>query len=155
MATQHQLSKEKMQELKAELQNLTQVRRKEVAVELEEARALGDLSENAEYHAAREEQAEVEARILELETILKTASVVHRHKSDKVIVGSVVEIQKKGVKVSAVYTIVDVNEVDLMNKKISANSPLGSEMMGKKVGDSFELKVGGKNKTTYQITALD
>ncbi len=154
MSAQYQLSKEKKQELEAELKDLIEVKRKEVAGELEDARALGDLSENAEYHAAREAQAETEARIIELESILKDSIVIKHNKTDKVAVGSQVELQKKGTKNSVVYTVVDTNETDIAQQKIAADSPLGIAMVGKKVGDSFELKVGDKNKTTYKIISL-
>ncbi len=128
------LSKEKHHELKEELEFLTHVRRKEIAEALEAAKALGDLSENAEYHSAREAQAAVEERIMVLEEILKNAVIVGgKHKTDAVGIGSVVSI-KRG-REEKTYTIVGSEETDVAAGKISNKSPLGEAMMGKKKGD--------------------
>ncbi len=128
------LSKEKHHELKEELEFLTHVRRKEIAEALEAAKALGDLSENAEYHSAREAQAAVEERIMVLEEILKNAVIVgSKHKTDAVGIGSVVSI-KRG-REEKTYTIVGSEEADVAAGKISNKSPLGEAMMGKKKGD--------------------
>ncbi len=130
------LSKEKFEELKAELELLTHVRRKEVAEALEAAKALGDLSENAEYHSARETQAGNEERIMVLEEILKNAVIVgSKHKTDSVGIGSHVTV-KRG-KETKTYTIVGSEESDVPAGKISNKSPLGETMMGKKKGDHF------------------
>lgn len=130
------LSKEKQDQLKEELEFLTHVRRKEIAEALEQAKSLGDLSENAEYHSAREAQAGVEERIMVLEEILKNAVVVGgKHKTDTVGIGSVV-IVKRGKEVQT-YTIVGSEETDVMNGKISNKSPLGEAMMGKRKGEHF------------------
>lgn len=131
------LSKEKHEELKQELAFLTHDRRKEIAEALEAAKALGDLSENAEYHAAREAQAGVEERIMVIEEILRNAVVVSstKHKTDSVGIGSVVTIKKD--KSERTYTIVGSEEADIANGKISNKSPLGEAMFGKKKGDSF------------------
>ena len=130
------LSKEKFEELKEELDFLTHVRRKEIAEALESAKALGDLSENAEYHSARELQAGIEERIMVLEEILKNAVIIgSKHKTDAVGIGSHVSV-KRG-RDSKEYTIVRSEEVDVAEGKISNKSPLGEAMMGKKKGDSF------------------
>jgi transcription elongation factor GreA len=130
------LSKEKFEELKEELEFLTHIRRKEIAEALEAAKALGDLSENAEYHSAREAQAGVEERIMVLEEILKNAVIVgSKHKTDAVGVGSIVTV-KRG-KETKTYTIVGSEEADVASGKISNKSPLGESMMGRKKGDSF------------------
>lgn len=130
------VSKEKLEELKVELDQLTRVTRKEIAETLEAAKALGDLSENAEYHSAREQQASVEARIMDLEEILKNAIVVtSRHKTDMVGVGATVTV-KRG-KDTKTYTIVGSEESNIEEGKISNKSPLGEAMMGKKKGDTF------------------
>lgn len=129
------LSKEKHEELKEELEFLTHVKRKEIAEALEAAKALGDLSENAEYHSAREAQAGVEERIMVLEEILKNAVIVSsRHKTDAVGIGSVVTV-KRG-KHSATYTIVGSEEADVVEGRISNKSPIGEAMMNKRKGDS-------------------
>lgn len=130
------LSREKHEELKKELEYLTHERRKEIAEALEAAKALGDLSENAEYHAAREAQAAVEERIMVVEEILRNAVIVStRHKTDSVGIGSVVTI-KKG-KEEKIYTIVGSEEANISLGKISNKSPIGEAMFGKKKGDQF------------------
>lgn len=129
------VSKEKFQELQKELETLMHVKRKEIAEKLEAAKALGDLSENAEYHAAREEQAGLEERIMELEQILKNAQIVSRSKKDYVSIGSKVVIEKGGKRSS--YAIVGSEEADVTLGKISNKSPLGESLIGKKKGDAF------------------
>jgi transcription elongation factor GreA len=130
------LSKDKHTELEEELEFLTHVRRKEIAEALEAAKALGDLSENAEYHSAREAQAGVEERIAVLEEILKNAVIVgNKHKTDAVGIGSVVTL-KRG-RDTKIYTIVGSEEADVATLKISNKSPLGESMMGRKKGEDF------------------
>ncbi len=130
------LSREKHDELNEELEFLTHVRRKEIAEALEAAKALGDLSENAEYHSAREAQAGVEERISVLEEILKNAIIVgSKHKTDAVGIGSVVTL-KRG-RDTKTYTIVGSEESDISVGKISNKSPLGESMMGRKKGEDF------------------
>ncbi len=129
------VSREKYQELQKELETLMHVKRKEIAEKLEAAKALGDLSENAEYHAAREEQAGLEERIMELEQILKNAQIVSKSKKDYVAIGSKVVIEKGGKKHT--YAIVGSEEADAAVGKISNKSPLGESLIGKKKGDTF------------------
>lgn len=130
------LSKEKHDELKKELEFLTHVRRKEIAEALEAAKALGDISENAEYHSAREAQAGVEERIRVLEEMLKNALIVGgKHKTDMVGIGSVVTVKRN--KDTKTYTIVGSEEADIASGKLSNKSPLGEGMMGKRKGDHF------------------
>lgn len=130
------LSREKFDELKTELDFLMNVKRKEIAEALEAAKSLGDLSENAEYHSARETQAGIEERIMVLEEILKSATIVGgKHKTDAVGIGSTVTI-KRG-RNTKTYTIVGSEEADVTAGKISNKSPLGEAMMGKKKGDKF------------------
>jgi transcription elongation factor GreA len=136
------LSKEKYEELKEELEFLTHVRRREIAEALEAAKALGDLSENAEYHSARELQAGVEERIMVLEEIIKNAVIMGgKHKTDTVGVGSVVTL-KRG-KEEKTYTIVGSEEANVAEGKISNKSPLGEAAMGKKKGDKFAYSTPG------------
>lgn len=137
-STKEYLSKEKFEELKKELDFLTHDRRKEIAEALEAAKALGDLSENAEYHSAREAQAAVEDRIMTLEEILKNAVIVSsKHgKSDSVGIGSVVKIRRG--KEEKTYTIVGSEEANIAEGKISNKSPLGEALFGKKKGDTFD-----------------
>lgn len=134
--TKEYLSKEKHDELNKELELLTHIRRKEIAEALEAAKSLGDLSENAEYHSAREAQADVEDRITALEEILKSAVIVGgKHKTDAVGIGSVVTVRRG--KETKTYTIVGSEEADVAGGKISNKSPLGESMMGKSKGDHF------------------
>jgi len=131
------LSREKHDELKEELDFLTSVKRKEIAESLEAAKALGDLSENAEYHSAREAQAGVEERIAIVEEILKNAVITGgRHKTDFVGIGSIVTVMRG--KESKTYTIVGSEESDILQGKISNKSPLGESMMGKRKGEDFK-----------------
>lgn len=131
------LSQEKFDALKAELNELITVTRKEIADSLEYARSLGDLSENAEYHAARELQAATEERIRRLEGIIKSAVIVSEKKKGIAAFGSKVTIKKKGDKAEYTYTIVGSEEADMREKKISHLSPMGEALMGKKKGEIF------------------
>jgi transcription elongation factor GreA len=134
------LSKEKFEELTQELDELKTTRRKEVAEQLEYARSLGDLSENAEYQEAREMQAAVEERIGKLESILKNAKIVQDgKKSDSVSMGSKVTVQKVHGDEKHVYVIVGAEETNMFEGKISYHSPLGSALMNKKKGDEFSF----------------
>lgn len=130
------LSKEKHAELTKELEYLTHQRRREIAEALEAAKALGDLSENAEYHAAREAQAAVEERVLQIEEILRNSVIVtSKHRTDIVGIGSVVTVRKG--KEEKTFTIVGSEEADIAQGKISNQSPLGKAIMGKKKGDEY------------------
>ena len=147
------LTKEKYQSLVDELDHLKKVKRKEVAENLEFAKALGDLSENAEYHEAREEQATIEDRIAKIESILKTAEIVTLHHSNIVDVGSTVTVKKEGEKGDIVYKIVGSEEANMAEGKISFKSPLGQSMLGKKKGDSFKF-VAPKGTFSYKVVDI-
>lgn len=139
------LSQEKFNELKQELDHLKSVRRKEIAEQLEFAKGLGDLSENAEYHEARQNQAETEERIAKLEIMLKQAVITEKHKGGMVGIGSTVVIQKSGEKKTEYrYQIVGSEEANTKEGKISNKSPLGEALMGKVKGDkiSYETPAG-------------
>jgi len=145
---QSYLTAEKFNELKAELDHLKTVRRKEVAESLEYARSLGDLSENAEYQEARDMQAAIEERILHLEKVIKEAKIVaHDKKGDVVVLGSSVTIQKEKEKNERTYTIVGSEEANIHEHKLSYLSPLGEALMGKMKGDEFTFDTpAGKQK---------
>jgi len=147
------LTNEKHQELQKELDHLRVDRRKEVAEHLEYAKKLGDLSENAEYHQAREEQAEVEDRIMRLETLLKTAVITGAGGKDIITIGSTLRLQKDGDNKSYVYTIVGSEEADMSHGKISNLSPLGSALLGHKKGDQVTINTP-KGKVTYTIVII-
>lgn len=130
------LSEEKLEELKKELEYLKGEKRLEIAERLKTSKEFGDLSENSEYSEAREEQAKVEARIIELEETLKQAAVIEKGGSiDKVRVGSSVTL-KKGNSVFK-YSIVGSNETRPEEGRISNESPLGKSLLGHKVGDKI------------------
>ena len=134
------LTREKFDELQKELTNLKTVRRKEIAANLEYARSLGDLSENAEYQEARDLQAATEERIVKLESILKSAKIVAHKKSDIVGLGSVVVIKKESENDTHRYTLVGSEEANMHERKISYVSPLGEALVGKKKGDTFSFE---------------
>jgi len=148
------LTREKFDELQKELDHLKKVRRKEIAESLEYARSLGDLSENAEYQAAREMQAAAEERIQRLESILKSASIVSHQKSDSAGLGSTVVIQKEGEKEHHEYKIVGTEEANMLERKISYVSPLGEAMMGKKKGDTFSFQTPS-GKMNYKVISVE
>ena len=128
------LTPEGFERLKQELQQLVQVRRKEIAARIQEAKELGDLSENAEYQSAREEQGVNEGRIEELEATLRSAVLIaDDQKASVVQVGSTVEIEIGGKHQK--MQIVGSNEADPMNGLISNASPMGQALLGKKVGE--------------------
>lgn len=147
------LTTTKFNELTRELEQLKTERRKEVAEQLEYAKKLGDLSENAEYHQAREEQAEVEDRIGRLENILKNAVIADKGSSDIVTIGSTVRVEKKGDNKSYLYTIVGSEEADTAHGKVSNLSPIGSALLGHKEGDTVTV-VTPKGTNNFTIMAL-
>jgi transcription elongation factor GreA len=144
------LTKEKFQEFKNELDFLKTTRRKEVAENLEYAKGLGDLSENAEYQEARELQASVEDRIMRLEMMLKSAVILSDRHEDIIGVGSTVIVRKQGEKEDRKYKIVGSEESDMAKNMISNLAPLGVALIGKKKGDSFNVKTP-KGEISYSI----
>ncbi|MCB9805612.1 transcription elongation factor GreA [Candidatus Nomurabacteria bacterium] len=144
------LSKEKIAELNEELKRLQTVRRKEIADQLEYSKSMGDLSENAEYHEAREDQAKNESRILQIEEILKNAVVLKHHSGENVDVGSTVTILKKGEETKHTYDIVGPEEADMGSGKLSYESPLGAALINKNKGDEFTFD-SPKGKVQYKI----
>jgi transcription elongation factor GreA len=142
----HFLTPEGKERLEQELRFLLQVRRPEVAEHIRLAREDGDLSENAGYDAAKEEQAHVEGRILTLENILKNARIIENHgHSSTVIIGSTVVVQEEGYD-SETFYIVGSAEVDPPRGRISNKSPLGQALLGKSAGDT--VKVNTPNGVT-------
>lgn len=144
------LTKDRYKELMEELDWLQTGRRKELADNLREAMTLGDLSENAEYHQAREDQASVEKRITELEVILKNAVIVKQNKFDVVSAGATVVVQKKESGENREFYIVGTQEVDMEKNKISVSSPLVQAMLGKREKESFIFK-SPKGVQEYKI----
>lgn len=150
MDREYYLTKEKYEELTDELEYLRNTRRQEIAKDLENAKALGDLSENAEYHEARQNQAQIEARIRELEAVLKYATIVAHKKTDTVEIGSTVTVRKGASKEDRDYTLVGSEEANMLSGKISYTSPLGSALMGKKKGEKFTFETPSGD-VTYTI----
>lgn len=144
------LTEEKYEEFKKEVAFLKTVQRKKIAENLEYAKSLGDLSENAEYSEAREMQASVESRISRLELLLRNAIIVSSHDVDRVTIGSIVTMNKIGAGDEVTYTIVGSEESDMSQMKISVKSPLGEAILGMKKNNevSFATPSG---KVSYQI----
>lgn len=141
------LTQSGVDELQAELDNLV-AQRVHVADRIRQARELGDLSENAEYQTAREEQDRLESRISELEHVLQNMQVIKKTKSDgKVRLGSTVSLKNDGK--SKEFQVVGTIEADPLNGKISDESPIGKALMGKAVGDKIEI-----NSISYKITNI-
>lgn len=142
MAGTHYLSQEGFDKLRAELDELKTTKRAEAASAIAEAREKGDLSENAEYDAAKEAQGLLEMKINELEKVMANARVLDSSQLDtsKVTVMSKVTIQNLKNKAEMVYQLVAQSEADLKAKKISVESPMGQGLLGKAVGDIAEVK---------------
>ncbi|RJQ14054.1 transcription elongation factor GreA [Candidatus Parcubacteria bacterium] len=133
------ISADKLKELKNELEILKSSKRQEISQRIEEAKKLGDLSENAEYMEAREAQDQNERRIYELEDLVKRAVVIQKSKpTGKVQIGSTIKV-KSGSETKT-YHIVGSEDADPLQGKISNESPIGKALLGKKVGDVVEIK---------------
>jgi transcription elongation factor GreA len=128
-------------ELETELDTLKNVTRKEVSEKIKEARSFGDLSENAEYDAAKDEQAEVEARINQIEYMLKYATVIENEESDIVTVGKKVKLSIFGGEET--YTIVGTTEADPYKNKLSYESPIGAACINRSAGDTVKAQTPG------------
>ena len=129
------LTKEGLAEIKAELEVLKKEKRPEIVKAIKEARSLGDLSENTEYHAAREEQAIIEGRIKELEYMADNATIIEEKASDKVKIGSTIVLSYVKDDEKETYKIVGSMEADPFENKISNESPIAKAIFGKKKGD--------------------
>lgn len=150
------LSKEGYEKLDKELRDLKTRGRKEIAEEISEARAKGDLSENAEYDAAKEAQGHLEKRIAELENTLATASIIDERNIDdsKAYLLSTVTILNKNTGKEMKYTLVSKDEADFKAGKISVDSPIGQAILGKEVGDVVDVKVPA-GKLTLEIRNIE
>jgi transcription elongation factor GreA len=140
------LTPEGAAKLQAELTDLTGPRREELAQRLRSAIQMGDLSENADYHKAKEDQAFLEGRIQEIEAVLRNAVIIEKKSSNIVEVGTTVTIQEGSFEPETFY-MVGAKEADPRNGRISNESPIGSALMGHKVGETVEANTpGGKMK---------
>lgn len=146
------VSKEGLEKFKQELDDLVNVKRKEIIERIERAKELGDLSENAEYAAAKDEQAFTEGRILELQDMITRAEIINGSgKVDLVRVGSKVKVRTDGTEVE--YEIVGVAEADPVAGKISNESPLGRSFLGRRVGDKIQIQIP-KGTVVYTILEI-
>lgn len=136
------LTYEGLQKMEAELQDLKINRRKAVAEKIKEARGQGDLSENAEYDAAKEEQAEIEVRIVKLEKLLRNAEVIDEEEivGDEIRIGCKVRLLDLEYNEEVEYSIVGSAEANPPSGRISDESPVGSKLLGKKVGETIEVE---------------
>lgn len=157
MAKEFKISALRLKELEQELFYLKTTREKEVAEQIKEARSFGDLSENSEYDEAKNEQAKIEARIVEIEAMLKNVEIIEDVKGNAktVMVGVKVRVLDEEYGDECEYRVVGSTEADPRNGKISDESPVGKALVGKKVGDEviveapggeFKLKVLGISK---------
>ena len=147
----YQITESGQRELERELEELKS-RRGEIADKIAAARDFGDLSENAEYDAAREAQGLLETRITEIETILQNASIIQAGSSSStVVLGSTVELEANGKTV--VYTVVGPVEADPLEGKVSNESPIGQALMGRAVGDTVTISTP-KGELAYAVVAL-
>ena len=138
-----------------ELAMLKGPKREELAARLKSAIEMGDLSENADYHAAKEDQGFLEGRILELETLLYNAEIVDENDIDQNIVniGNTVTVQEAGEKPES-YTIVGARESNLRERKISYESPMGAALMGKKPGETAEVPLPNGGHLVFKVLEI-
>ena len=150
MKKTYQITEKGKDDLEVELADLKS-RRGEIAEKIAVARDFGDLRENAEYDAARKEQGLVETRIAEIEEILQNAEIIQSSDGSAVVLGSTVELQSANKTVT--YTVVGPVEADPLAGKISNESPIGKELMGKKVGDEVKIKTP-KAEMVYIVKSI-
>ncbi|MBI5139090.1 transcription elongation factor GreA [Candidatus Nomurabacteria bacterium] len=151
--TGNYITEEKKKLLEDELQDLKGPKRKEILEALQYAKSLGDLSENAEYHQAREDQGKLEARIAKIEQILQSSEIATTHGGDTVDIGSKVVVEKVDSKEEKTYVIVGGEEADTALGKISHNSPIGVALAGHKKGDKVSFKTP-KGEVNYKIISV-
>ena len=137
------LTEEGLQKLRDDLHHARTVERQKISQEIAEARAQGDLSENAEYDAAKEAQGHLEARIAKLETTIANARVIDESEIDtsRARILSKVRVMNRKAKKEATYTLVSAEEADIRQQKISIDSPIGKALLGKELGDVVKVKV--------------
>lgn len=147
------ITQEGLRHLTEELEKLKTTSRKEIASRIQAAKELGDLSENAEYQEAKEEQGFVEGKIAELEFVIKNAQVIRKHHSGTVEVGSTIHVKSpKGV--TQIFTITGSQEADPVGGKISNESPMGKAFLGHKAGEMVEVK-SPRGILEFKIVSID
>ena len=146
------ITEEGLEKLKQELDYLKNIKRKEVAERIAAAKELGDLSENAEYSEAKDEQSFIESRIIELESIVRSVKIIKKNRRTSVVqVGSNIEVENNGKTMK--YSIVWSNEADPANGMISNESPLGKAFLGRKIGEEAEA-IAPKGKIKFKILKI-
>jgi len=150
------ISKEKYIELEEELKRLRSEERPKILEAIKEAKALGDLSENAEYKTAKDKQRFLEDRISELQEKLSRAQILNgdNFQTDKIVLGSKVTVKNLDIEDKEVFIIVSQEEADISENKISADSPIGSNLIGKEVGDKLLVRTPGGNKK-YEVLKIE
>jgi len=145
MANEYVMTHEGVQEIEAKLEYLKTVKRREIAEQIKAARAFGDISENAEYDEAKNEQARVEMEIANLEHTLKNAIVIDEKSVDVAVVnvGTTVKVLDKAYGKEEVFYIVGAAEADVVKRKIANDSPVGSALIGKKTGNKVKIDAPG------------
>lgn len=156
MAKIYKFTEEGLKKHQEELEDLKTNGRKDIAERIKVARGYGDLSENSEYDDAKNEQAKIEARIVELELMLKNYEIISEDdlNLDKVAIGVKVTVKDFDLDEEFTYSIVGSAEADPMNDKISDESPVGKALIGHSVKDKVEVDLGG-DKVVYQILAIE
>ena len=155
MAKVYKFTEEGLKKLQDELENLKTNGRKDIAERIKIARGYGDLSENSEYDDAKNEQAKIEARIIELESMLKNYEIISDDIAfDKVLVGVKVTVKDLSLKEEFTYSIGSSAEADPLNDKISDESPVGKALLGHAVKDKVEIDLGGE-KIAYKNVSIE
>ena len=152
MKKKNYLTPEGLKRFKKELAYLKNIKRKEIAQRLKKAISFGDLSENAAYAEAKDAQAFLEGKILELRKIIGSAEIIKKEKSDKVKIGSIVKVMFEDQEFN--FEIVGEPEADPLNNKISYKSPFGSALFGQKKGKEINVNIGDR-KMKYKILNID
>jgi len=154
MDTETYLTKEKYAEMEKELEHLTSVGRTEMAEQLDSAKSLGDLKENAEYHQAREDQAVMEERINHITASLKSATIIKGGKHSIVEIGAEVTVARKGSSAKMTYNIVGREEADPGEGKLSMDSPLVQAMLEKSEGEFFDFTTPDGEKVEWKVVEV-
>ncbi|MGL4662769.1 MAG: transcription elongation factor GreA [Culicoidibacterales bacterium] len=150
----YQMTVEGKTQLEQELEQLINIKRPEVVERIQVARSFGDLSENSEYDAAKEEQAFVESRITQIEVMLKNSEIIESHSSNEVSFGSTVSFKIIGEKNEQTYKIVGSAESDPFEGKISNDSPIAKALIGKKIGQKVKFNAPS-GEVQLQVTKID
>ncbi|SIR16027.1 MULTISPECIES: transcription elongation factor GreA [Chryseobacterium] len=147
------VTKEGLEKMKAELEQLETVERPKITQQIAEARDKGDLSENAEYDAAKEAQGMLEMRISKLKDVISTSKIIDESQLDtsKVSILTTVKLKNNATKQEQVFTLVPDNESDLKTGKISVNTPIAKGLLGKAIGEVAEITLPNGNKLSFEV----